>query len=80
MLNNFFKDLVDPDNIALRISEIDSGKVGFYSIGLYPASLAYNCAMQTEGTRLLLAPRPGRDILGAFSEQSRNELMQEYVD
>ncbi|GIR74879.1 MAG: hypothetical protein CM15mP77_0360 [Synechococcus sp.] len=28
-----------------------AGKVGFYSVGLYPASLAYNCAMQNEAGR-----------------------------
>ena len=35
-------------------------------MGLYPISLAYNCAMQTADPQLLLAPRPGRSLLGAF--------------
>ena len=80
MKNNFFENCHDKQSIAQRLKKLQFAKVGLYSVGLYPASLAYNCAMQTEGNRLLLAPRPGRDILGAFSEQSRNELKQEYVD
>jgi hypothetical protein len=53
--------------IRSRILGLEQGLVGFYSIGLYPASLAYNSAMHGGGDRLLLAPRPGRSLLGAFS-------------
>ena len=80
MKNNFFENCHDKQSIALRLKQLQFAKVGLYSVGLYPASLAYNCAMQTDGNRLLLAPRPGRDILGAFSEQSRKELEPEYVE
>ncbi len=67
MRNNFFSDDFNNIEITNRISQIENGRVGFYSIGLYPASLAYNCAMQGDKDRLLLAPRKGRDIFGAFS-------------
>ncbi|MGA1689622.1 MAG: hypothetical protein ACO385_04560, partial [Candidatus Nanopelagicaceae bacterium] len=59
----------DPARSDGRLLALEQGKVGFYSVGLYPAALAYNCAMQTDGSRLLLAPRPGRRLLGAFSEK-----------
>ena len=36
--------------------------------------------MQTNCLNLLLAPRPGRDILGAFSEESRSTLNPKYID
>ncbi|MDC0256800.1 hypothetical protein OAK25_01455, partial [Synechococcus sp. AH-551-P10] len=67
--NSFFSPSLDRDAIHRRILELEKGKVGLYSVGLYPASLAYNCAMQknSEG-HLLLAPRPGRDLLGAFPD------------
>ena len=79
MNNNFFnKPLVD-NLIPLKIKELNSGKVGFYSIGLYAASLAYNCAMQTDGTRLLLAPRPGRELLGAFSKETLEGMDPDHV-
>ncbi|WP_269623101.1 hypothetical protein [Prochlorococcus marinus] len=80
MQNNFFTDSLDKKTIALRLKELEDGKVGFYSVGLYPASLAYNCAMQTNKNNLLLAPRPGRNLLGAFSKQSINELKEEYLN
>ena len=67
MNNSFFNAHLDEAYICQRLKELEKAKVGFYSIGLYPASLAYNCAMQTDGSRLLLAPREGRDLLGAFS-------------
>ncbi len=66
MYNSFFRNLIDQNSISRRINELKSGKIGFYSIGLYPASLAYNSAMQTNGQWLLLAPRPNRSLLGAF--------------
>lgn len=64
--NGFFESSLDPALIRRRLLALEQGKVGFYSVGLYPAALAYNCAMQTDGSRLLLAPRPGRQLLGAF--------------
>ncbi len=70
MFNSFFTECSKESDITQRILDVESGKVGFYSIGLYPASLAYNCAMQSGGTNLLLAPRPGRDLLGAFNEEA----------
>ncbi|MGK7947927.1 MAG: hypothetical protein AB4368_03740 [Xenococcaceae cyanobacterium] len=68
MQNNFFNDSLDKKSIKQRIRSLSKAKVGFYSIGLYPASLAYNSAMQKSEKSLLLAPRPGRDLLGGFSE------------
>ena len=67
MLNSFFADSLDQDTVRRRILELEDGLVGFYSIGLYPASLAYNSAMHGGGDRLLLAPRPGRSLFGAFT-------------
>ncbi|HHP7232709.1 MAG TPA: hypothetical protein ACFCUY_17860 [Xenococcaceae cyanobacterium] len=68
MKNSFFNDSLDKKVIKQRIRQLSKAKVGFYSIGLYPASLAYNSAMQKSEKSLLLAPRPGRDILGAFTD------------
>ena len=68
MQNGFFESNLDPSRIRDRLLELENGKVGFYSVGLYPISLAYNCAMQTADPQLLLAPRSGRALLGAFSE------------
>ena len=70
MLNSFFDHSLDPQAIRERVLEVESGKVGFYSVGLYPASLAYNCAMQNEAGRLMLAARPGRELLGAFDDET----------
>ena len=67
MNNSFFDHSLDAASIRRRVREVMAGKVGFYSVGLYPASLAYNCAMQNEAGRLLLAARPGRELLGAFA-------------
>ena len=53
--------------------------VGFYSIGLYPGSLAYNAVMQAGGTPLLLAPRPGRELLGAFAEDALQGMDPDHV-
>lgn len=66
--NAFFPRSLDADLIRQRILDLEHGRVGFYSVGLYPASLAYNCAMQQAALdSLMLAPRPGRALLGAFS-------------
>ena len=70
MQNCFFTNLKDNNSIEAKLYQLQTAKVGFYSIGLYPASLAYNCAMQNGGSNLLLAPRPGRELLGAFTEET----------
>ena len=66
--NTFFTEPYSSENVGIRISEVLNGKVGFYSVGLYPASLAYNCALQNGGLNILLAPREGRQLFGAFSD------------
>ena len=72
--NSFFNETYSREHIAKRINEVLKGKVGFYSVGLYPASLAYNCAMQDKGLDVLLAPRNGREIFGAFSKSDLSEM------
>ncbi len=74
MINSFFSNCTDKRSIALRLRQLREGKVGFYSVGLYPASLAYNCAMHGSNSNLLLAARPGRKLLGAFSELTLSKL------
>ena len=68
MINSFFDDSLDKRTIKKRIRSLSKAKIGFYSVGLYPASLAYNSAMQKSEKSLLLAPRPGRELMGAFSD------------
>ena len=80
MINNFFYNHLSDDSLLLRLRELENGKVGFYSVGLYAASLAYNCAMQTDGTNLLLAPRPSRELLGAFSKDKLQTMDPEHID
>ena len=80
MNNNFFNGPIDDYFILSRLKELEEGKVGFYSVGLYAASLAYNCAMQTDGNRLLLAPRPSRELLGAFSKEILEGMDPEHVN
>ncbi len=72
--NSFFTKPYSSEQIAKRIREVLNGKVGFYSVGLYPASLAYNCALQNEGLNILLAPREGRELFGAFSDIDLSEM------
>ena len=72
--NSFFTEPFSSEPIAIRIREVLDGKVGFYSVGLYPASLAYNCALQNEGFNILLAPREGRELFGAFSDIDISEM------
>ncbi len=72
--NSFFNEPYSNETIATRIKEVLEGKVGFYSVGLYPASLAYNCAMQEKGLNILLAPREGRELFGAFSDGDLFEM------
>ena len=62
MQNCFFEPNLDPERIRSRLIALEEGKVA-YSVGLYPASLAYNCAMQTDGS-VAAGARPGRDIWG----------------
>ena len=69
MRNSFFDDSLDKRSIKKRIRQLSKAKIGFYSVGLYPASLAYNSVMQKSEKFLLLAPRPGRDLMGAFSAE-----------
>ena len=80
MRNSFFDQSLDAVSIRRRIHEVAAGKVGFYSVGLYPASLAYNCAMQNEAGRLLLAPRSGRELLGAFPAESIKNMDPGHVE
>ena len=78
--NGFFPRSLDRDQVRQRVWELERGKVGFYSVGLYPASLAYNCAMQQrDEDNLLLAPRPGRDLLGAFAQSALDGMDPQHV-
>ena len=80
MDNKFFKNINDDLSFKLFLKNIYDCKVGFYSVGLYPASLAYNCAMHSKNKNILLAPRPGRNLLGAFSEEILVEMDKEIID
>lgn len=80
MHNSFFDHSLDAASIRQRVREVVAGKVGFYSVGLYPASLAYNCAMQNEAGRLLLAARPGRQLLGAFAHDVVESMDRDHVE
>ncbi|MEL6222280.1 MAG: hypothetical protein AAFQ57_00340 [Cyanobacteria bacterium J06626_14] len=80
MHNSFFDSSLDKDAIKQRIHELERSKIGFYSIGLYPASIAYNSAMQNGGDNLLLAPRSGRELLGAFSEVAYKGMDHDHVN
>ena len=74
LTNSFFAEHYSSEPTAKRIREVLNGKVGFYSVGLYPASLAYNCALQNQGLNILLAPRAGRELFGAFSDIDLAEM------
>ena len=74
LTNSFFAEHYSSETTAIRIREVLNGKVGFYSVGLYPASLAYNCALQNQGLNILLAPRAGRELFGAFSDIDLAEM------
>ncbi|WP_320674629.1 hypothetical protein [Prochlorococcus sp. MIT 1341] len=67
MKNSFFTYSHTNESISKRIKQLDKAKIGFYSIGPYAGSLAYNSAMQTNANNLLLAPRKGRSLLGGFT-------------
>tara|TARA_B100000029_G_scaffold362096_1_gene355109 strand:+ start:291 stop:1823 length:1533 start_codon:yes stop_codon:yes gene_type:complete len=79
MVNNFFFENSNDEALISRLREIEKAKVGFYSVGLYAASLAYNCAMQTDGSNLLLAARPSRELLGAYSKDKLAEMDSEHL-
>ena len=80
MKNTFFDQKINKDNFQSFLKNIDEYKVGFYSVGLYPASLAYNCAMHSFKKNILLAPRLGRDLLGAFSKDVLSNMDPEIID
>jgi len=80
LTNSFLNEPYSSEPIATRIKEVLKGKVGFYSVGLYPASLAYNCAMQDKGLNILLAPRNGRELFGAFSDNDLSEMDNDIKD
>jgi len=79
MKNNFVENIKDEKYFYSLIEDIENSKVGFYSVGLYPASLAYNCAMHSNSKNILLAPRDGRDLLGAFSEEVLSNMDREII-
>ncbi len=80
MQNSFFQHLLDANQIRRRLLEIDSGFIGFYSIGLYPLSLAYNCVMQTKSLKLLLATRPNRELFGALSDSDLARMSPNHIE
>ncbi len=67
MENKFISDIQNKNLFNSFFKDFSKFKVGFYSVGLYPASLAYNCALHSENENIFLAPRPNRELLGAFS-------------
>lgn len=69
MRNRFIKQNLDKVSVQERIRALRHAKVGFYSIGPYPGSLIYNIVMQAEAPSLLLAVRPGRELMGAFPKE-----------
>lgn len=80
MHNSFFENSLDQDAIRQRILALEDGKVGFYSMGLYPGSIAYNCAMQTDGKFLRVATRPGRTLMGAFTDAALQGMDPDHVE
>ena len=80
LTNSFFNKPYTSDSVSKRLQEVLNGNVGFYSVGLYPASLAYNCAMQNQGLNILLAPRIGRELFGAFSNKDLAEMDENIKD
>ena len=80
MQNNFIENINDEKYFYSLIKDIEKMKVGFYSVGLYPASLAYNCAMHGNSNNILLAPREDRDLLGAFSNDVLSDMDNETIE
>ena len=80
MKNNFVENIKDEKYFYSLIKDIEHSTVGFYSVGLYPASLAYNCAMHGKSNNILLAPREDRDLLGAFSNEVISDMDNEIIE
>ena len=80
MRNSFLRELNNENLFLSLLENIENCKVGFYSVGLYPASLAYNCAMHSELNNILLAPRSGRELLGAFSRDVLSNMESEIIE
>jgi len=80
MQNNFIENINDEKYFYSLIEDLENSKVGFYSVGLYPASLAYNCAMQGNSNNILLAPREDRDLFGAFSKDVLSDMNDEIIE
>ena len=80
MENKFFNKTIDKFSFNLFLKNINYCKVGFYSVGLYPASLAYNCAMHSKELNILLAPRPGRELFGAFSDDVLSNMEPRIIE
>ena len=80
MKNNFIKNINDEKYFYSLIEDLENCKVGFYSVGLYPASLAYNCVMHGRSHKILLAPREGRNLLGAFSQDVLSHMDNEIIE
>ena len=74
LTNSFFAEPYSSEPIAIRIREVLNGKVGFYSVGLYPASLAYNCALQNQRLKHSFSSETGRELFGAFSDIDLSEM------
>ena len=80
MENKFFNKPIDKFSFNSFLQNIINCKVGFYSVGLYPASLAYNCAMHSKELNILLAPRPGRELFGAFSDEVLSNMEPKIIE
>ena len=80
MKNSLIKKLYDQKYLYSLIEDLENCKIGFYSVGLYPASLAYNCAMHGKSNNILLAPRNGRDLLGAFSKDVLSNMENDIIE
>ena len=80
MENKFFYGTIDKFSFDSFLQNTNKSKVGFYSVGLYPASLAYNCAMHSKELNILLAPRPGRELFGAFTEEVLSNMEPKIIE
>tara|TARA_Y100001970_G_scaffold293136_1_gene438005 strand:- start:13676 stop:15184 length:1509 start_codon:yes stop_codon:yes gene_type:complete len=74
MENKFISNIFNKKEFNSFFKEISKVNVGFYSVGLYPASLAYNCALHNGRQNILLAPRKGRELFGAFPKSVLSEM------
>lgn len=80
MINTFFVNCDSSKSIVKRIKEVVTSKIGIYSIGPYAASLAYNSVMHSDLNNILLAPRKGRDLFGAFNKESIDGMDQQHLN